>query len=148
MANITRFDPFGDIVRSDPFRDIDDLFNGFMLRPVFRGVEAEPQIKLEVSEEDKAYKVKADIPGVKKEDIHVSIDGNLVSISAEVKKEKEEKEGKKLIRSERYYGKVSRTFSLGQDVDQSTAQAKYADGVLEITLPKTSGGAAKELTVS
>lgn len=148
MANITRFDPFGEIARIDPLRDIDDLFSGFMVRPVFRGLEAEPQIKLEVSEEDMAYKVKADIPGVNKEDIHVSIDGNLVSISAEVKKEKEEKEGKKLIRSERYYGKVSRSFSLGQEVDQDAAQAKYADGVLEMTLPKKPGGAAKELTVS
>ncbi len=148
MANIARFDPFGDITRIDPFADIDDLFKGFMLRPVFRGMEAEPQIKLEVSEEDKAYKIKADIPGVKKEDIHVSIDGNLVSISAEVKKEKEEKEGKQLIRSERYYGKVSRSFSLGQEVDQGAAEAKYADGVLQLTLPKKPGSAAKELTVS
>src|SRR5487761_2477511 len=99
MANITRFDPFNEIARFDPFGDIDDMFKGFMLRPVYRGMGAEPQIKLDVSEEDKAYLVKAEIPGVKKEDIHVSIDGNQVSISAEVKKEKEEKEGKKLLRS-------------------------------------------------
>ena len=148
MENITRFDPFSEMARFDPFGDIDDMFKGFMLRPVFRGTGAEPQIKLDVSEEDKAYLVKAEIPGVKKEDIHVSIDGNQVSISAEVKKEKEEKEGKKLLRSERYYGKVYRSFTLDQDVDQGGVQAKYADGVLEVTLPKKPGSAAKQIAVS
>ena len=88
MANITRFDPFSELARLDPFGNVDDLLKGFMLRPVFRGVEAEPQIKVDVSEEDKSYLVKAEIPGVKKEDIHVSIDGNQVTISAEIKKEK------------------------------------------------------------
>lgn len=148
MANITRFDPFGEIARLDPFWNMEDMFKDVMLRPVFRGLEAEPKIKIDVSEEDKAYLVKAEIPGVKKEDIHVSVDGNLVSISAEVKKEKEEKEGKRLIRSERYYGKVYRSFSLGQEVDQAATQAKYADGVLELTLPKKPGGAAKLITIS
>ena len=80
--------------------------------------------------------IRADIPGVKKDDIKVSVDGNVVSISAEVKQEKEEKQGERVIRSERYRGAVSRSFSLGQDVDESAAQAKYADGVLELTLPK------------
>lgn len=148
MANITRFDPFRELARLEPFGDIDDLFKGFMWRPVIRGLEAEPQIKIDVSENDKAYTVKAEIPGVKKEDIHVSVEGNRVSISAEVKKETEEKEGKKLIRSERYYGKVYRSFSLDQDVDQGTAQAKYADGVLEVTLPKKAGSEAKKIAVS
>lgn len=146
MANLTRYDPFSELARFDPFGD--DFFKGFILRPVFRGLEAEPQIKVDVSEEDKAYVVKAEIPGVKKEDIQVSIDGNRVSISAEVKKEKEEKEGKRVVRSERYYGKVSRSFSLDQEVDQATAQAKYADGVLALTLPKKAGAGVKQLTIS
>ncbi|HUY03772.1 MAG TPA: Hsp20/alpha crystallin family protein [Rhodocyclaceae bacterium] len=148
MADITRFDPFNELTRLDPFRDVDDFFKGFMLRPVFRGLEAEPQIKIDVSEEDKTYLIKAEIPGVKKEDIHISVEGNQVSISAEVKKEKEEKEGKRVIRSERYYGKVYRSFSLSQEVDQAAAQAKYADGVLELTLPKKPGTTAKKITVS
>ncbi len=148
MANLTRFDPFNELARFDPFRDVDDLFRGFMVRPVFRGMDGEPQIKLDVSEEDKSYLVKAEIPGVKKEDIHVSIDGNQVSISAELKKETEEKEGKRVIRSERYYGKVYRSFSLDQDVDQGGAQAKYSDGVLEVTLPKKPGTSPKQLIVS
>ncbi|OIR03067.1 acid shock protein [mine drainage metagenome] len=148
MADITRFDPFNELTRLDPFRDVDDFFKGFMLRPVFRGLEAEPQIRIDVSEEDKGYLIKAEIPGVKKEDIHISVEGNQVSISAEVKKEKEEKEGKRVIRSERYYGKVYRSFSLSQEVDQAAAQAKYADGVLELTLPKKPGTTAKKITVS
>ncbi|TAJ22185.1 MAG: Hsp20/alpha crystallin family protein [Rugosibacter sp.] len=148
MANITRFNPFNELARLDPFADVGDFFNGFTLRPVLRNFEIEPQIKLEVSEEDKVYRVKAEIPGVKKEDINVTVDGKQVSISAEVKKEKEEKEGEKVIRSERYYGKVSRSFSLDQAVDESATQAKYTDGVLEMTLPKKSGTITKKITVA
>lgn len=148
MANITRFAPLSDLVRLDPFRNFDDMFKGFMLRPVYSGQEMEPQMKIDVSEEDKSYLIKAEIPGVNKDDIHVSVDGNQVSISAEVKKEKEEKEGKKIIRSERYYGTVYRSFTLGQDVDSSAAKAKYTDGVLELTLPKKPGTAVKELAIS
>lgn len=146
MANITRFDPFAELTRFNPFGD--EFFKGFALRPVFQGMEGEPQIRLDVTEDDKAYTVKAEIPGVKKEDIKVTVDGNHVSISAEVKKETEEKEGKKVIRSERYYGSVSRRFSLGQEVDHGAAKAKYDDGVLELTLPKKQGGSAKHLTVA
>ena len=146
MANITRYDPFREITRFDPFRNFDDLFKGFLVRPVSR--ELEPEIKMDVSEDDKAYTIRAEIPGVKKEDIKVSVDGNQVSISAEVKKEKEEKEGKKVVHSERYYGKAYRSFTLDHDVDPDAAKAKYSDGVLELTLPKKTGTARKELTVS
>jgi len=146
MANITRFDPFAELTRFNPFGD--EFFKGFALRPVFQGLEGEPQIRLDVAEDDKSYTVKAEIPGVKKEDIKVTVDGNHVSISAEVRKETEEKEGKKVIRSERYYGSVSRRFSLGQDVDQGAAKARYDNGVLELILPKKQGGNARQLTVS
>ena len=148
MANLTRFNPINELARLDPFSDMGDWFKGFALRPVLRDLEAEPQIKVEVSEEDKAYRVKAEIPGVKKEDIQVSVEANRVSISAELKKEREEKKGEKLIRSERYYGKVSRSFLLDQEIDDSGAQAKYADGVLELALPKKPGSDAKRITVS
>jgi HSP20 family protein len=105
-------------------------------------------MRLDVSERDNAYVVKADIPGVKKEDINVRIDGNVVQIDAEVKREKETKDdGGKVLRSERYYGTVSRTFSLGQDVDEAKADAKYVDGVLTLELPKKASAAAKTLTV-
>lgn len=148
MNSITRYDPFTSLTRFDPFGDLDDMFKGFTLRPVLHGMDLEPQIKIDVSEEDKVYVVKAEIPGVSKDDIHVSVDGNQVSISAEVKKEKEEKQGKKIIRSERYYGNVYRSFMLGQSVDQGSAKAKYADGVLELTLPKAAGSASRQLTIS
>jgi HSP20 family protein len=148
MANITRFDPFAELTHVDPFSDLDNLFKGFMVRPVFHGTPAVQQMKLEVSEDDKAYTIKAEIPGVKKEDIHLSVDGNLVSISAEVKQEKEEKEGKKVVRSERYYGQVARSFTLGKDVEQGAVQAKYVDGILEAVLPKRPGTASKRIAIS
>ena len=121
MANITRFDPFNELTRLDPFTDFDNLFKGFVMRPVFQGAPATPQMKLDVTEDDKAYTIKAEIPGVKKEDIHISVDGNLVSISAEVKKESETKEGKKVVHSERYFGQVSRSFTLDEEVEQGAA---------------------------
>lgn len=107
----------------------------------------EPQIKLDATEDDKTYRVKADVPGVKKEDIHVAIDGNQLSINAEVKKEKEEKKGETVVRSERYYGKQYRRFTLAHDIDEAKAEAKYRDGVLELTLPKKEASSAKQLTV-
>lgn len=126
MANVTRYDPFS---------DMDDMFRGLMLQPV-RMDRQVPQIKMDVKESNGNYVVHADIPGVKKEDITVSIDGNMVSISADVKEEKQVKEGERVVRSERYHGSVSRAFTLDQDVDDKAAIAKYTDGVLELTLPK------------
>jgi len=139
MANILRYSPAD--------RAFDDLFRGFFMRPVRFEGQQEVQIKLDVNEDDKAYTVHAEVPGVKKEDIHVTIDGNQVAISAEVKNEKEIKEGEKVLRSERYYGKVSRTFMLDQDVDEAAAQAKYNNGVLELRLPKRSSAKSKTLTI-
>ena len=146
MANLTRYDPFN-LARLDPFGDIDDLFKGFFVRPVLFEGQPQMQIKMDLKEDDKAYTVHADIPGVKKEDIHVSIEGNQVSISAETKIEKDEKKGEKVLRSERYVGKVARSFTLAHDVDEAGAQAKYSDGVLELTLPKKAVTAAKKLAI-
>lgn len=139
MANLIRFSPRDDV--------LDDLFRGFFMSPVRLEGGQDLQIKMDVKEDDKAYTVHAEIPGVKKEDIHVSIEGNQVSISAEVKKEKEVKEGEKVLRSERHYGKVARSFSLGNDVDEATAQARYDNGVLELTLPKKAASRAKRLDI-
>ena len=148
MANVMRFDPFS-AARFDPFGEsFEDAFRR-MLRPVrWEGAEGAPvDIKVDVEENDKAYVVKAEVPGVKKEDIDVRIDGNVVTISAESKREKEVKEKGKVIRSERYYGSMLRSFSLGNDVNDAEATAKYTDGVLELTLPKKETAAAKKLTV-
>ena len=139
MTNLIRFSP-----RDDVF---DDLFRGFFMRPVRLEGGQEMQIRMDVKEDDKVYTVHAEIPGVKKEDIHVSIDGNQISVSAEVKQEKEVKEGEKLLRSERYYGKVSRSFTLGNDIDEAAAQARYDNGVLELTLPKKAATKAKRLEI-
>lgn len=144
MANISRWDPF----RIEPFDNaFDDFFRGFMVRPFGMDVEKAPQIKLDVKEDDKAYTVHADIPGVKKEDIHVTIDGNRVSLTAEVRREKEEKKGETVLRSERYFGKVSRAFALDQEIDEANSHAKYSDGVLELTLPKKAAVEARRLAV-
>lgn len=148
MANITRFDPFNEITRFDPFMDVNDFFKGFGMRPLMREFEHEPQMKMDVSEAEGSYLIKAEIPGVNKNDIHISVDGSLVSISAEVKKDKEEKKGENVIRSERYYGKVSRSFTLANEVDSDKVEAKYANGLLEVTLPKKSNGHKKSITVA
>ena len=142
MANLQRYnDPFGDI--------FDDLFRGFVVRPMMsEGAQPSQRLKVEVTEEDRQYKILADIPGVKKEDIQVDIDGDQVSITAEVKQEKEASEnGGRVLHSERYYGKLARTFRLGQDVDQAGAQARYNDGVLELTLPKKQTESAKRIAI-
>jgi HSP20 family protein len=146
MANLTRFDPFS-LTRSAPFGDFDDMFKGFFMRPALLEDQPPMQIRMDVKEDDNAYTVHADIPGVKKEDIHVDIEGNQVSISAESRMEKEEKKGEKVLRSERYVGKVARSFTLAHDVDEAKAEAKYSDGVLELTLPKKAAGSAKKLTI-
>ena len=141
MSNLVRRDPFA---LDDVF---DDLFKGFFVRPVHFEGQQQVQIKTDIKEDEKSYTIHAEIPGVKKEDIQISIDGNQVSISAEVKKEIEEKEGEKLLRSERYFGQAYRSFTLGQDIDDSAAQAKYTDGILELTLPKKALSSAKKLAV-
>ena len=144
MSNLTRFNPFNELI--DPLTE--DFFKSFSLRPAYRLVDESPQMKLDVKEDDKSFMVKVDMPGVSKDDIKVLIDSNQISVSAEVHKEKEEKEGAKTIRSERYYGKVYRNFSLGESVDQAAATAKYEDGVLELMLPKRPSTQSRLLKVA
>jgi len=133
------------IVRADPF---DDFFRGFFVRPVDFGPQVDaPAVKVDVKEVPEAYSVHAELPGMKKEDIHVHIDGAVVSISAERKQEKEIKEGERVLRTERYFGKVSRSFQLGQEIDDARASAKFTDGVLELTLPKKAAPQSTRLTI-
>ncbi|MBU1237765.1 MAG: Hsp20/alpha crystallin family protein [Gammaproteobacteria bacterium] len=136
MASLTRYDP------------LDDFFRGFFVHPVEMGnVPEAPTVKIDVKEQDNAFVVHAEMPGINKDDIHVNIDGPTVSISAERKQEKEVKEGERVLRTERYFGKVSRSFQLGQDIDDGKASAKFTDGVLELTLPKKAATQAKRLTI-
>jgi HSP20 family protein len=142
MNPITRYDPFT--------RGFDDLFKGMFLRPVRFDVDAlrDLQIKLDISENGDTYEVSAEMPGVKKEDIKVSVEGNLVRISAETKKESGEKKGDQVLRSERYYGRLERAFTLDTDVDDSKVDAKYADGVLKLKLPKKATSESRRITVN
>ena len=139
MVNIRRFDPFE--------ISFEDLFRGALLRPLNPETRAPAQFRMDVTENDREYQVLAEIPGVKKEDISVTVNGNEVAVSAEVMHEKDVKDGETVLCSERYFGKIQRTFTLGQEVDEATAQAKYNDGVLELTLLKKAVIAAKKLTV-
>lgn len=140
MANITRFDPLGDL--------IDDIFKGFVVGPVgFETAGPVRRMKIDVAEQNGEYKVLAELPGVKKEDIKVNIDGDEVSISAESRAERDAKEGERVLHSERYFGKVARAFRLNQEIDEARASARYSDGVLELTLPKKATAAAKQLTI-
>ena len=136
MSNITRRDPF------------EDLFRGFFVRPVdFGGNGEAPQMRVDVKENPEGYVVHAELPGVDKDDIHVHIDGPVLSISAERKESREQKDGERVLRTERYYGKVSRSFQLGQDIDEAKSNAKFVDGVLELSLPKKVEVQAKRLTI-
>ena len=142
MATVNRFD-----------EAFDDLLRGFFVRPVsFEGGHAQQaagpaQFRVEVCENEQAYVIRAEIPGVRKEDINISMDGDQVAISAEVKNEKEAKDGERVLRSERYYGKLQRAFALGQPVDENGAAAKYSDGILELTLPKKAATQAKRIAI-
>jgi len=141
MLNITRFNPLEDT--------FDNLFRGL---PVWipspeRRPATPAQFRMDVTENDKEYQVLAEMPGVKKEEITITINGNEVAVSAEVKHEKVVKNGDTVLCAERYYGTIKRQFSLGQEVDEASAKAKYNDGVLELTLPKKVAAAAKRLAV-
>jgi HSP20 family protein len=143
MASITRYDPFNELV--------DDFFKGFLVRPVaydaHRGGDALPRMKVDVAEKNGAYLVSAELPGVKKEDIDVSIDGAQVTLSAEVKREKEASQDERVLHTERVYGKATRSFTLPQEVDEGKAEAKFRDGLLELTLPKKQAAPRKAIPI-
>ena len=139
MVNITRFNPFDDAIY--------DLFRGYFVHPVSYDGPVAAQFRVDVSENEQAYTLRAEIPGVKKEDINVTIDGDTVAIGAEVKHEKEVKNGDRVLRSERYHGKVYRAFTLGQAVEEAGTSARYENGVLELTLPKKAAAQAKRVTI-
>jgi HSP20 family protein len=144
MANLTRFDPFS-VSAFDP---LDEVLSGFF-RPVSLTREnSQAQIRMDVRENTNSYVVHAEIPGVNKEDIHVTIDGSQVSLSAEIRRENETRDGERALRSERYYGKLSRTFVLESEIDEAQAEARYNNGVLELVLPKKAQTSAKKLIIN
>jgi len=139
MSRLSVYDPFAEV--------FPELFRGFFQPAKAPGGDA-LEIRVEVKESNGDYVVQAEMPGVKKEDINVQVDGNRVSISAEVRRESEKKDGERVLRSERYYGAVARSFSLGSEMDESKAVAKFENGVLTLTLPKKVAPAAKRLAIS
>lgn len=129
---------------------LDDLFPEFFRRlgrPLALADEAPGDIRIDVTENEKDYQVRAQIPGAKKDDIRVTVDGNFVSISAEVKKEKEEKSGGRVLVKETYFGSASRGFSLPNEIDDKAVVAKLEDGVLKLTLPKRDSAAARSIAI-
>jgi HSP20 family protein len=129
---------------------LDDLFPEFfrrLARPLEFPEDAPASIRIDVTENDKDYQVRAEIPGAKKEDIHVTVDGNFVSVSAEVKREKEEKSKGRLLMKETYVGSSSRGFSLAHEIDDKAVIAKLEDGILKLTLPKRTGTGARPIAI-
>ena len=147
MNALTHWNPFRSSSRFDLAPDFDDMLRGFSLRPWMRDFEATTgDMRLDVQEDDGSYRVSADLPGVKKKDIQVTVDGNQVTIEAEMKRE-ESKKDRKELHTERFYGKAYRSFSLPQDIDSDKCVASYDDGVLNLKLPKKGNGETRRIDV-
>lgn len=138
MARLSVYDPFAEV--------FPEIFRG-LLQPARPASGEALEARIEVSETPTQYVVAAELAGVRKEDISVQIDGNRVSISAEARRETEKREGERVLRSERYYGTLARTFALANEVDEQTAQARLDNGILTLTLPKKLAPAARKLTI-
>jgi HSP20 family protein len=146
MSNLTRFDPFRDLMRGS-FGDLWPEF-GSRWPAALRAAEGMPgEIRLDVAEAADAYTVKAEIPGAKKEEIHVRVEGATVAIGAEHQSVREEKEGERVLLRERVQGSVARSFTLAHEVDESAVSAKLEDGVLTLVLPKRRGGASRRIEI-
>ena len=139
MSRLSVYDPFAEV--------FPELFRG-LLQPARGGNAPVAEARVDVKEAPDRYVVSAELPGVNKEDIQVQIDGNRVSLSAEVKRSSEQKEGERVLRSERYYGAIARSFQLAGEIDEARAEARYDAGVLTLTLPKKAAAAARRLTIS
>jgi HSP20 family protein len=139
MNNLTRYGLFDDV--------FNDFAKGFFLKPMVMENQPELQVRIDVKEDKDAYTVHADMPGMKKDDIQVTVEGNVVTIRGETRRSSEKKEGEKVLRTERYEGMVARSFQLPYEVDMAAAEAKYQDGVLDLTLPKRSAAVGKQLTI-
>lgn len=150
MSNqLMRPDVLNDLARFAPFGSVDDFFRDFGFKNSLREIDRAIPIRMDISETENAYKITAEMPGLKKEDIQIKVESNHVSISAEIRRETEKKDGATLLRSERYVGQQFRSFSLDHEIDDAKAEAKYQDGILELTLPKRlNGNSTKKLVVN
>ena len=134
-----------DLFAVDP---MEDMFRGLMRPWRIAVTDRAPRINVDLNESNGNYLLKAEVPGARKEDIEVHIDGNQVTINAELKRETDSPTGAKVLRSERYLGQCTRSFLLDSAIDEARAEAKYENGVLQLTLPKKSGGSSKRLEIS
>lgn len=146
MANLIHFNPFRDMARFDPLRDMDDLWREFRLGPGNRSEDTQP-IRIDVHENEQSYTVRADLPGVNKDDIRVEVIGNRVTIAAETKRGEDQKQSGNIVRSERYFGQQYRSFTLEHEIDDAKANAKFDGGVLELTLPKKTQQGGRKLAI-
>lgn len=147
MPALTRFNPFRTPARFESPTLFDEFFRNGGMPSLWREPSVVPEMRVDISEDDKAFRIKADVPGVDKDDIEVSVQGNQVSISAEVKREIENKDEKEMV-VERSFGKAYRAFALPADVDGNRTEARYDKGVLILTLPKKADGTARRIAVS
>ncbi|MFD2364969.1 Hsp20/alpha crystallin family protein [Pseudoduganella sp. GCM10020061] len=144
--NMTPFDPFRDLMRVSPLHRMEEFLRD--MRPLsMRDMPDMPAVRCDVNETDQAYTIRAEIPGVRKEDIKVDVNANRVTISAESQQRQEQKEGEKVVRCEIYRGEMYRSFTLEHEVDESKAEAKYQDGILELTLPKREQRTGQKLEI-
>ncbi|MCO5398850.1 Hsp20/alpha crystallin family protein [Ralstonia soli] len=139
MSQLKRYDPFA-------IEPVGDIFQG-LLRSFRGNMDGVLPFKVDVTESDKAYSVVAEIPGAKKEDIDVTVDRGTVMISAKVERQSEEKEGERIIRSERYSGAMQRMFTLDAAVDENKVDATYENGLLRVTLPKKEASPQQRVTI-
>jgi HSP20 family protein len=126
---------------------LDELFRGFFKPVRVEGAPTPVMIKMDVTETDNGYLIHSEMPGVKKDDIDVAIEGNQVTIAAEVKQEWEKKEGDRMLRNERYFGNIYRSFTVPAELDQSACEAAYENGVLELKLVRKSAPPGKRLAI-
>lgn len=146
MSSLSHWNPVRSLLRLGPLADFDDLLRGFSLSPMSRDLPESPEIRIDVREDEKNYFVSAEIPGVKKEDIDVSVEGRRVNVQAEVKRGEARNREKELY-GERYVGRSYRSFSLPQEIDGDHCQACYDDGILKLTLPKKTNAQSKRLQI-
>lgn len=148
MSQMTRWNPFRS-TRLEPASSLDELFRNLVARPTWRDVGPAPEMRVDVTESEAAFSVKAEIPGVERDDIEISVDGNHVSIGAQIKREtKRQENDTRELCAERFYGKAERSFLLPTEIDAEGATARYEQGVLTLTLPKKKNGSSYRIAVN
>jgi HSP20 family protein len=154
MSTLTRWEPFK--TRWDPLKELEEMekrLSTWLRHPLVRHegekealTVAEWAPLVDITEDDKEYLIKAELPEVKKEDVKLSVQDEVLTISGERKYEKEEK-GKKYHRVERAYGSFTRSFTLPEDADGAKVNAEYKDGLLKVHLPKSEKAKPKAIDV-